>query len=103
MVQYFLVQQQVVLKSMSFYYAYVLKSNKDNKLYVGSTQDLKSRVKHHNAGSVKSTRHRRPLKLVYYKAVQTKKRAGERERYLKTSWDKRFIKKQISKETNGTN
>ncbi len=78
------------------WYAYVLQSEKDKNLYAGSTGDLKRRFQEHNRGLVNSTKHRRPLKLVYYEAILSKKRAQERERYFKTSWGKRFLKKQLS-------
>jgi len=78
------------------WFTYVLQSKKDDNLYIGSTNDLKRRTKQHNNGQVKSTKNRMPLKLVYYEAIPTKKRAEEREQYFKTSWGKRFVKKQIS-------
>jgi predicted GIY-YIG superfamily endonuclease len=33
---------------MSFYYIYVLKSEIDNKLYIGYSEDLLNRVSEHN-------------------------------------------------------
>ncbi|MEX2341008.1 MAG: GIY-YIG nuclease family protein [Candidatus Paceibacterota bacterium] len=38
------------------FYIYVLKSLKDNELYIGSTSNLKRRFVEHNAGDVKSTK-----------------------------------------------
>lgn len=78
------------------WFTYVLQSKKDDKLYIGSTDNLKRRTKQHNNGQVKSTKNRRPLELIYYEAIPTKSRAQKRERYFKTTWGKRFIKKQIS-------
>ena len=49
-----------------FCYTYVLKSKKDEKLYIGWTNDLVKRVKKHNKGKVEATRNRRLLRLVYY-------------------------------------
>ncbi len=80
----------------NFYYAYVLVSLKTGTLYAGSTDNLKTRFSQHQKGQVKSTKHKRPLVLIYYEAIPDKKRALERERYFKTSWGKRFIKKQLS-------
>ena len=77
------------------YYVYVLQSRKDKRFYVGSTKDLKSRFDEHNSGSVKSTKDRRPLKIVYYEASVLKKDAQHRERYLKTSHGKAYIKNRI--------
>ena len=84
-----------VIQDNEMWYTYVLRSKKGGELYVGSTNDLERRKRQHNSGAVKSTKHRRPLVLVYYEAIPSKKRAEERERYFKTSWGKRFIRKQI--------
>ncbi|MFA4873567.1 MAG: GIY-YIG nuclease family protein [Patescibacteria group bacterium] len=77
------------------YYVYVLQSLKDKFFYVGSTPDLKVRVEKHNKGLVPSTQKRRPLKLVYYEACLNKNDAIKRERYLKSSWGKRYIKNRL--------
>ena len=37
------------------YYIYILFSLKTNKYYIGSTDDVPRRLKHHNAGSTPST------------------------------------------------
>jgi putative endonuclease len=65
------------------YYVYILKSLKDKKLYIGSTNDLKIRIQDHNAGKVESTKYRRPLKLIYCEAYRTEAEAREREKQLK--------------------
>lgn len=77
------------------WYIYVLKSLKDKKYYIGSTNDLRRRKKEHDLGQVESTSYRRPLELVYYEAVPLEKRVREREKYFKTTWGNRFLKKQI--------
>jgi putative endonuclease len=65
------------------FYVYVLKSKKDNKCYIGSTKDLKARIKLHNEGKVFSTKLRAPLVLVYYEAFLSEKDARIREQKLK--------------------
>ena len=80
---------------MRLYYTYVLLSLKDGNFYTGSTKDLKRRVREHNEGKERTTKDRKPLKLVYYEAIPSEQRARERERYLKTSWGKRFLRKQL--------
>lgn len=77
------------------YYVYVLQSLIDNFLYVGYTPDLKARIKKHNKGLVPATKNREPLRLVYYEACLNKDDAIKRERYLKTSWGKRYIKNRL--------
>ena len=78
-----------------FYYIYVLKSQKDKNLYVGYTEDLKSRFEQHSKGQVVSTKDRRPLELVYSEACLNKHDAMHREKYLKTSWGKQFLKNRL--------
>ncbi len=65
------------------YYVYLLKSQKDNKYYIDYTSDLKKRFNGHNSGSNKSTKHRKPFKLLYYEAYESKKLTMQRERRLK--------------------
>jgi len=74
-----------------FYYTYVLKSLKDNKFYVGYTQNIKLRFEQHNKGLVQSTKERRPLSLIYYEACVDQKDALHREKYLKTYYGKMFL------------
>ena len=62
---------------------YILRSEKDNKLYIGSTGNLVRRLEEHSLGMVKSTKNRRPLMLVYKEEFEVKKDAAQRERYFK--------------------
>ena len=80
------------------YYVYVLKSIRDRNYYVGQTSNVEERVKLHNSGKVKSTKHRKPFVLVYYEACLSRKDSVKRELYLKTAWGKRYIKNRL-KET----
>jgi putative endonuclease len=66
---------------MMFYYTYVLISTIDGNFYVGYTKDLKNRIADHNDGKVKSTKNRRPLKIVYCEASLNKDDAIHREKY----------------------
>lgn len=77
------------------YYTYILQSEKDGYFYVGYTTDLVNRVEMHNKGNVASTKNRRPLKLVYYEVCLNQQDATHREKYLKTSWGKRYIKSRL--------
>ena len=73
-------------------YIYVLRSTSDGHLYTGCTSNLRSRFALHNAGKVPSTRDRRPLDLIYYEACLNKEDAFRREKYLKTTYGKRYIR-----------
>jgi putative endonuclease len=71
---------------------YVLKSLKDKGLYIGFTSNLKQRFKQHINGKVKSTKHRQPLKLIYYEAYLSKKDATKREYFLKRGRGRELLK-----------
>ncbi len=78
------------------YYVYVLQSELDNKFYTGFTKNLEKRMEEHNSGISRATKGRMPLKLIYYEFCLNLKDAMKRERYLKTTWGKRYIKNRIS-------
>ena len=66
-------------------FTYILASLKiDNWYYVGSCHDIPDRLKQHNKGSVRSTKSKRPLKLIYKKEFETIKEARKYENYLKS-------------------
>jgi len=77
------------------YYVYVLLSEKDGKFYTGFTDDLRGRIVEHNSGKVSSTARRTPLKLVYYEACLHRGDAVHREKYLKTTFGKQYIRNRI--------
>lgn len=66
------------------FFVYLLKL-KDNTFYAGSTTDLKLRFRTHDLGKVRSTKHKRPLKLVFYCCFSSKNKALLFEKYLKSS------------------
>lgn len=65
------------------FYVYILKSIKDEELYIGSTNDLKRRFQEHNKGLVRSTLKRKPFILIYYESYRSEKDARMRESRLK--------------------
>ncbi|MBU0687321.1 MAG: GIY-YIG nuclease family protein [Candidatus Margulisbacteria bacterium] len=81
------------------YYVYILKSKKDNKLYIGQTSDLQERLSAHNRGSVKSTKNRKPLKLIYHEEFSTRSNAIKRESYLKRMKNSQYILALINKKS----
>lgn len=80
---------------MQYYFVYVLQSEKDSKFYTGFTKDIELRFEQHQKGLVKSTKNRRPLKLIYFEACLNQDDATHREKYLKTHYGKMFIKKRL--------
>ena len=77
------------------HFVYVLRSLKDNKLYIGYTSDLEKRIQEHKDGISKSTAYRRPLELIYYEASKNIKDAMHREKYLKTTYGHRYLKNRL--------
>jgi putative endonuclease len=62
---------------------YLLRSLKNNSLYIGSTDNLMRRIREHNAGLSKSTKRYVPWKCVYFEGYAAEKDAYEREAQLK--------------------
>ena len=77
------------------YYAYVLRSKKNGKLYTGHTENLKRRLEEHNSGKTKSTKANIPYELVFYEVCDSRLKAIERERYLKSGIGREFINNHI--------
>lgn len=78
-----------------FFYTYILESRKDDKFYVGFSENLKQRLFEHNKGLVNATKNRRPLKLIYYEACVDKQSALKREKYFKTGFGRKFLKNRL--------
>ena len=78
------------------HYAYILRSlSHPDKLYYGSTSDLKQRLATHNAGGNVSTKPNRPWELAWYAGFPCKQTATDFEYYLKTASGKAFAKKRL--------
>jgi len=65
------------------FFLYILKSLKDHKLYIGSTNNLKKRITEHNSGKVFSTKPRIPFEIIYCEMYKAEKDARLRESKLK--------------------
>lgn len=74
-----------------FYYIYVLESLKDNKRYIGYTNNLKRRLTEHSNGLNFSTKFRLQFKLIYFEGCLNINDAKRRENYLKTTQGRRFL------------
>jgi putative endonuclease len=78
----------------AMWYVYFLGlSNGD--IYVGSTNDLRRRVRAHSNGQVVSTRRHLPVALKSYVAVSGEASARALERYFKSGSGKAFAKKRF--------
>ena len=77
------------------WYVYIIKSLKKSFIYLGSTDNLKRRLKEHNMGLSKSTKPYAPFSLESYIAVKTEKKARNLEKYFKSGSGKAILKKRI--------
>ena len=66
------------------FHVYVLKSEKTGRRYVGSCENLETRVRRHNLGHSKATRHGVPWTLVHSETFSNRVDATGRERYYKS-------------------
>jgi putative endonuclease len=65
------------------YYVYLLKSKKNNSLYIGYTNNIQQRLKKHNSGKVEYTKKYLPWNLIYYESYISLEDAKKREKSLK--------------------
>jgi len=76
-------------------YVYILESKNGEHFYVGLTDDLRARLKKHNAGEVSHTAKFRPWELKTYVAVSDETQATSFEKYLKSASGRAFAKKRL--------
>ena len=68
-----------------------MKSDNHKWYYIGSTKDLRNRLKEHNLGKVRSTKFYKPLQLIYYESYQSYLLARKREIELKNKGQQKEI------------
>lgn len=77
------------------HYVYVLRSIKDDSLYIGYTTNLKRRILEHNRQLNFSTKSNAPWKIIFFEGYLEEKDAERREQYLKTSQGSRLLKRML--------
>jgi putative endonuclease len=73
------------------FYVYALKSTRFNRVYVGLTSNLNSRIKEHNSGKTKSTKFYAPWTLFYHEELDSRSAARIREKQLKSGSGKEYL------------
>ena len=81
----------ILLREDVMHYVYILQSLRDGTYYIGSTQDIDSRLERHNQGRSKYTKFKRPWKLVYYEQHPDRSSAVKRENAIKRQKRINFI------------
>ena len=69
-------------------YLYILESELNNSLYIGQSNNVLKRLDEHNNGYNKSTKSKKPWKLIFSIELEDRSEALKLERKLK-SWKKR--------------
>ncbi|MDP2632055.1 MAG: GIY-YIG nuclease family protein [Candidatus Uhrbacteria bacterium] len=64
---------------------YVIKSDAFNRIYIGTTEDVNTRLAQHNAGKTRSTKPYCPWRQIYSETFEDKSEALRRERQIKQS------------------
>ena len=77
------------------YFVYILKSQLNESLYVGSTEDIKRRLAEHNNGKAKYSSTKRPFTLKWFCAFPNKSQALIFEKYLKQGSGFAFARKHL--------
>lgn len=80
------------------FYTYVLKSQKNDRLYIGSTDNLKRRfLEHSNGIGGGYTRKNKPFDLIYYEAYLEYTDARASEKFYKTGYGREVLKEKLKK------
>ena len=82
------------------YCVYVLESLIDHRHYIGLSANIESRLKMHNTGKVRSTKSRRPFKLVFQELIGSLKEARTHEKYFKSAAGRKYLQNILSKIAN---
>ena len=75
------------------YKVYVLRSKVAKKSYVGFTDNLDRRLIEHNSGKGFYTSRFAPWEIIHTEEYDSLEEAKEREKFLKTTSGRRFLKK----------
>ena len=76
------------------YYVYILRL-RDETFYIGYSSNLKQRVNAHQKGEISQTKNLLPAKLAFYAAFESKLKALQFEKYLKTTSGWAFRNKRL--------
>jgi len=83
------------------YFVYVLFSEKLNKRYIGSTQNVDRRLNQHNLGKSKFTSGGIPWELIYKESFPTNAGARKREMFLKSGVGRKILDEILNRVNRG--
>ncbi|MFZ5589080.1 MAG: restriction endonuclease subunit S [Pseudomonadota bacterium] len=77
------------------FYVYAIRCN-DDSIYIGHTDDLARRWEEHLAGQGADwTKQHKPMQIVHYEKYSSRQEAADREKWLKTGYGRKWIKREI--------
>ena len=79
------------------WFVYILRSERNGRYYVGSTNDMTRRLGEHNCGHTPSTRGKGPWVLAYSEPAKNEAEARQRDREIKAWKSRIMIEKLISR------
>lgn len=77
------------------YFVYLLENKINLRWYIGFSEDLKTRLKQHNAKKGAKFTKTETWKLIYFECYANKKDAIGREKFLKSGSGRKYLKKQL--------
>jgi len=75
------------------FFVYILESELDGSFYIGQTSNLENRLKRHNDGRNRSTKTKRPWKIVYFEKVNSRSEAIKLEQKIKSQKKRELVRK----------
>ncbi len=73
------------------YFVYILRSERNNQLYIGISANPQRRLIEHNSGYTKSTKAYKPYKLIHSEECFNRSLARDKERFYKSGAGREFI------------
>jgi putative endonuclease len=77
------------------WFAYILQSKSDGRLYKGMAKDPEKRLIGHNKGDTKSTKGYRPWILLHKEEFESRIEARKREEFFKSGSGREWIKENL--------
>ena len=74
------------------WHVYVLRSEKNDWLYIGLTKEIHRRLTEHNRGYNRSTKGKGPFRLVHSETFTTRPEARRREVHLKSGAGRKWLR-----------
>ncbi|MFL5331512.1 MAG: GIY-YIG nuclease family protein [Gemmataceae bacterium] len=73
------------------FHVYVIRSESTGRRYTGSCEDLDDRLRRHNAGESKATKHGMPWTLIHREEFPSRAEAMRREKFLKSGQGRQVL------------